>query len=439
MAKKVEMLKILKIIVILLVFSLCFYYFQGAKELFSLSDIVSPYFSLGFLIISALLLGMVANELGLPSLTGYLIAGMVFGPQVFNFVTDNDIKTLELINSIALSFIAISAGGELKIESLKKNSRAIATITIVQSVLILLGVLAIFYPLIKFGGLVKGLSLSSLLFFCLFLGIVGVANSPASTIAIINEYKSKGTFTDIVLGITMIKDVVVLLLFSLTFAFARNSISGVELSGGFFLSIFSHILISGIAGIIFGFLMIIFFKYVAKEVSIFVVLASFISYKFASIVGLENMFMCMVAGFVVQNFSKQGSVLIDAIEGSHLPVYVIFFSIAGAGLDFSSLKSYWIVVLLFVSARFLFIYFTTYFGSVFSKTINSVKKYAWTAFITNAGLTLSIIILIEQEFKDFGSILKAIVISVIAINQIIGPILFKIGIEKSGEAAKLNQ
>ncbi len=431
--------KIFRILIVLAVFSLCFYYFKESKEVFYFSDIVSPYFSLGFLIISALLLGVVANELGLPSLTGYLVAGMLFGPQVFNFVSNRDIKTLELINSIALSFIAISAGGELKMESLKKNSKPILIITVVQSVLILSGIFLVFYPLLKFGFLVKGLQLTSLVFFCLFLGVIAVAKSPASTIAIINEYKARGTFTDIVLGITMIKDVVVLLMFSLTFAFARNAISGIELSPKFFLSIFSHILISGVAGIIFGFLMIVFFKYVAKEIGIFVVLASFISYKFASIVGLESMFMCMVAGFVVQNFSKQGSVLIDAIEGSHLPVYVIFFSIAGAGLDFSSLKSYWVAVLLFVVIRLFLIYGTTYLGATLSKTIESVKKYSWTGFITNAGLTLSMVILIEQEFKDFGSILKAIVISVVAINQIIGPVLFKIGIEKSGEATKLNQ
>ncbi|BBB33612.1 conserved hypothetical protein [Thermotomaculum hydrothermale] len=434
-----EKIKIFKVLAVLIVFSICFYYFKEAKEVFYFSDIVSPYFSLGFLIISALLLGVVANELGLPSLTGYLIAGMVFGPQVFNFINNSDIKTLELINSIALSFIAISAGGELKLESLKKNVKPIGYITVIQSIFVLAGIFVIFYSLGRAGFLIKNMNSTSLLFFSIFLGVIAVAKSPASTIAIINEYKAKGTFTDIVLGITMIKDVVVLLMFSVAFAFARNAISGVELSAKFFLSIFSHIFISGVAGVIFGFLMIVFFKYVAKEIGIFVVLASFISYKFASIVGLENMFMCMVAGFVVQNFSKQGSVLIDAIEGSHLPVYVIFFSIAGAGLDFSSLKSYWVIVLLFVVLRLILIYWTTYFGAAVSKTVESVKKYAWTGFITNAGLTLSMVILIDKEFKDFGSILKAIVISVIAVNQIIGPILFKIGIEKSGEATKLNQ
>lgn len=434
-----KIIKIVKVIAVLIVFSFSFYYFKEAKDLFSLSDIVSPYFSLGFLIISALLLGMVANELGLPSLTGYLVAGMVFGPQVFNFISNNDIKTLELINSIALSFIAISAGGELKIESLKKNFRPIAYITFSQSIFIFLGMALIFYPLVKSGLIVKGLSLSSMIFFSLFLGVFGVAKSPASMIAIINEYKAKGTFTDIALGITMIKDVIVLLMFSVIFAFAKNSLTGVELSAGFFLSIFSHILISGIAGVVFGFLMIVFFKYVAKEIGIFVVLASFLSYKFASIAGLENMFMCMVAGFVVQNFSKQGSVLIDAIEGSHLPVYVIFFSIAGAGLNFSSLKSYWIAVLLFVVLKLALVYGSTYLGAAISKTVDSVKKYAWTAFITNAGLTLSMVILIEQEFKGLGSILKEIVISIIAVNLIIGPILFKIGLQKSGEATKLNQ
>ncbi len=431
-------IKVLRILSVLLVFSLCFYYFKEAKELFYFSDMVSPYFSLGFLIISALLLGVVANKLGFPALTGYLIAGMIFGPQVFDFITRNDIKTLEMINSIALSFIAISAGGELKMESLKRNAKPILLITVFQSVFLLIVFFLLFSVFFNSWFFIKGIQPGSIVFVALFLGVVSLANSPATVVAIINEYRAAGTFTDIVLGITMIKDIVVLLLFSIVFAFAKNVIVGTKLSFIFFLSIFSHILVSGFAGIIFGFLMIFFFKYVAKEIGVFVILASFISYRFAAITGLENMFMCMIAGFVVQNFSKQGSVLIDALENSHLPVYVIFFSIAGAGLDFSSLKLYWTVVLLFVSLRLFLIWGTTYLGALLSNAIEPVKKYAWTAFVTNAGLTLSFVILIENEFRDFGSILKAIVISVVAINQIIGPVLFKVGIERSGEATRLS-
>ena len=42
-----------------------------------------------------------------------------------------------------------------------------------------------------------------------------VANSPATTVAVINEMRARGPFTDTVLGVTVLKDVAVLVLFTL--------------------------------------------------------------------------------------------------------------------------------------------------------------------------------------------------------------------------------
>jgi len=141
----------------------------------------------------------------------------------------------------------------------------------------------------------------------------------------------------------------------------------------------------------------------------------------------------MIAGFVVQNFSRQGPLMIEGIERSHLPIYVIFFSIAGAGLDFSYFGSVYLLVTLFVVLRAILIFFSTALGAKLTGSTDAIRKYAWTGFLTNAGLTLSIAILVEKAFPEWGQPLKAIIISVIAINQIVGPVLFKIGLVKSGE------
>ncbi len=428
--------KVLLSLAYILIVSALFLLVEKVKILFQSSPSVNPYLSLGFLIIVALLCGMIAKSFALPSLTGYLIAGMLFGPHLFGIISESDISALELVNSLALSFIAITAGGELRLDSLKKNISAILTITFFHLIIIVPVVTGFFYLLLTQTSLIPVTDPRTIFIISMLLGTIATAKSPASTIAIINEYRSKGVYTDVVLGITMFKDTIVLIVFALSMAFAAGLTSNAPFSIEFLFNLLGHILLSGAMGVVYGFLMVVFFKYIAREVGVFIVLASFLAHDFASLIGLEHMFMCMVAGFVVQNFSKQGHKMIESIEDTHLPIYVIFFAIAGAGLNFTYFKTSFLIVILFVILRLLLTFFATYLGAAVVKAPPKVKKYAWMGFVTNAGLTLSMVIIIEQTFPTWGVILKAIVISVIAINQILGPVLFKYGLLKSGEATR---
>ncbi|MCK5879048.1 MAG: cation:proton antiporter [Holophagae bacterium] len=399
---------------------------------------IGPYLALGFLIIVAYLFGILGKELGFPALTGNLLAGILFGPSVLGFISHTDIQSLEFINTIALSFIALSAGGELKLKSLRKNGRAISGIILTHTILILGGTMVVMIPFLHFSG-IKGLVGIQMAWMAgIVLAIVAVANSPSSTIAVINEYRAKGPFTDVVLSVTMVKDVVILLLFAVTMGIIR-SIGGTEsFSPAFLLHTFGDILLSIGAGLVYGGLMILFYRFVAREITVFIVIAAFLANELAHFAGLEQMLMCMIAGFVVQNFSRQGPLLIEGIEKSHLPIYVIFFSIAGAALDFSYFGSVYILVTLFVILRAGLVFSSTLLGAKLSGASPTIRKFAWTGFLTNAGLTLSIAIIVEQSFPDWGRPLKAIIISIIAINQIVGPVLFKIGLVKSGEVGPQN-
>ncbi|NOY21955.1 MAG: hypothetical protein GXO70_00380 [Acidobacteria bacterium] len=413
--------------------SVLFFLILAGSSTVSHNSVIGPYLALGFLIIVAYLFGVLARELGFPSLTGNLLAGILFGPSVLGLISHNDIRSLEFINTIALSFIALSAGGELKLKNLRENARAIAGIILSHISLLFGGILIVMVPLLSFSG-IQGISGTKVSWMAAFmLAIVAIANSPASTIAVINEYKAKGPFTDVALGVTMVKDVVVLLLFAVSMGIIRGIVGTTPLSLSFLLHTFGDIFLSIGAGLAYGGLMILFYRFVAKEITVFIVIAAFLANELAHFAGLEQMLMCMIAGFVVQNFSRQGPLMIEGIEKSHLPIYVIFFSIAGAGLDFSYLGSVYILVTLFVILRAGLIFGSTLLGAKFTGASPAIRKYAWTGFLTNAGLTLSIAILVEKAFPDWGQPLKAIIISVIAINQIIGPVLFKIGLVKSGE------
>lgn len=67
--------------------------------------------TVALMMISGLLFGRLCKYIKLPNVTGYLIAGLVFGPSLFNIVDQNMIDEFAIISDIALSFIAFSVHG----------------------------------------------------------------------------------------------------------------------------------------------------------------------------------------------------------------------------------------------------------------------------------------------------------------------------------------
>ena len=93
--------------------------------LFSIPGEVSPSLVLGFLLLSAYCMGFVLARLGLPQITGYIFAGLLFGPFFLDYCNRSAINDLSFLNSLALAFIAFCAGGELKLASLRSNLKII--------------------------------------------------------------------------------------------------------------------------------------------------------------------------------------------------------------------------------------------------------------------------------------------------------------------------
>jgi hypothetical protein len=101
---------------------------------------------LGFILLAGHIFARLLSPLGLPLITGYLLAGVLFGPQMLGFVSAEVKDQLYTINEIALGLIALGAGGELALSRLKPQLRAIGWVTLLQTGLV-------------FGGTAAGLAL----------------------------------------------------------------------------------------------------------------------------------------------------------------------------------------------------------------------------------------------------------------------------------------
>jgi len=189
--------------------------------------------ALGFVVLASYTIGGLVGQIRLPHITGYLIAGLVFGPSLGKALTGlglpapfdkgilngEVIEQLSLIDTLAVAVIALTAGGELKIEELKKGFRAISSILAAQMVSIGVLVTAFFWLIsgvVSYIGLpgVEGLPMTAALAVGAMVASVSLATSPAATIAVIMESRATGAMTRNVLSVVVLKDVIVVVAFA---------------------------------------------------------------------------------------------------------------------------------------------------------------------------------------------------------------------------------
>jgi len=74
--------------------------------------------SLGFMLLAAFVFSQLLKGLKLPLISGYIFTGILAGPFVTGFLTFEMVERFRLIDDLALSFIALTAGGARPLSSM---------------------------------------------------------------------------------------------------------------------------------------------------------------------------------------------------------------------------------------------------------------------------------------------------------------------------------
>jgi Kef-type K+ transport system membrane component KefB len=154
---------------------------------------------------------------------------------------------------------------------------------------------------------------------------------------------------------------------------------------------------------------------------------------FAVSLHLEPLLICISAGFTVQNFSRFGSIFMEGLGRFELPIFVIFFSLAGASLNLDALHMTWPLAAFLFIIRTMGIFGSTWFAGILNRDPPQHRRIAWMAYITQAGVAIGLAQLAQRRFPELGDYLTTLVLAVITINQVVGPITFKIALKKAGE------
>lgn len=390
--------------------------------------------ALGFVLLAAYTCGELAARLRLPKITGYIVAGLLCGPYLLNLFSLGVVEDLKLINNLAIGLIALTAGAEMRLDGLRAVGRTLGLVLLIKATLILLVVIATILALRPMLPFLADASWPLVAAVGMIFGVLAVETSPAATIAVINETGARGRLSDITLGVAVSKDVLMVVLLAVAISLARLfSTPGASFDAEILLRVGKDLLVSVASGATLGVAIIVYIKYARAEMWLFIIAAVFLTTALAERFHLEAVLIFIVAGFIVQNFSRYGDHFIHPVEAVSLPVYVVFFSIAGAGLDLGSLRSVWLIPLVLVVVRIGAIYLGAQLATTLAGEPPAVRRNAWLGFISQAGVVLGLVIIVEQNLPGLGSEMQPIVLGMIGINLILGPVAFKLALARAGE------
>lgn len=400
-----------------------------------------------FIALAAKKIGEWFSRIGLPYITGYLLAGMVAGPFVLGLLPSEATTTLRYIDELALGIIAFVAGSELYLKEIRGRLRSIG---FVSGGLLLFGLLiggsALFF-LTETIPFTQGMDTTSRLAVAILGSIILLALSPASTIAVIKEVRAKGPFTSTILGVTVTMDVVIIVAFAVGVAVASALLEGI----GFNLTAIGLLLLDLFAAIGLGYLvgkvldlilgtnlkrsyktgLVLLIGYLIFWLGLGIIEFSHNFLPFE--IHIEPLLVAMIGGFMVTNFTSHRDEFEEILHDVGPLVYVAFFTLTGVAIKLDILLATWPIAVALFGIRIFSIFIGSAVGGRLAGESTLFQRNAWLGLITQAGIALGLAREVALEFPTLGDAFATMVISVVVLNEIFGPLFCKWALRRVGE------
>lgn len=396
----------------------------------------------GFLILAAYAAGELVMALRLPKLVGYIIAGIVFGPNALNSVTSAAVAELTPVSSLAIALIAFLAGAELRWSEIRRQGatllRLLASELGISFVAITLALVAA-RELVPF---LAGTPVREVLAFSLVFASIAVVHSPAVTMALLSETKAQGPVSRTTLGVVLLGDIAVVLLLTATLALARHLVPprGANIPALTLGAVAWEVGGAVLVGLALGGLVALFLRRSRNDLFLFAIIIAFFGNETARLLHVEPLLTLITAGFVTENFSRPeaGAALRSAMERAAAPVFVVFFALAGAHIDIVDLTKLWPLVLPLAAVRAAAIWAGCRLGLRWSNLEPNdaplVQQHLWAGLLSQAGVAIGLAAIVAQTYPRRGVQIETLFLALIAVNQAVGAIAFRRALDRSGES-----
>lgn len=393
---------------------------------------MNPLLILSLLLIAGLLGGWLARRIGLPGLTGNILAGVLIGSGGLNLFSGWAVtEELRPLSTFAMGLIAMSVGSHLsyrRIHNALRRIIGIAVFEVLGAVVLVTAVLCYAgkHPLVAFT-----------------LGAISASTAPASTVALVRELRAKGSFTKTLMSVVALDNMLCIILF----AFASAMLGDYYEGGGGSLWISRAILNtawqfagSAALGVGIGFVSTRFvWRFSVHDFTI-VFIVVLVSVGSAEYFGLSALLTCLFFGAYMGNSREEKSLeRMAALEPLELLLFTCFFTMAGAQLHLDVVLASGGVCAVYFLSRFAGKAMGGYAGGLFSRASARIRVNAALALVPQAGVAVGLIIVLSGDHRiplNISEFVSTLVLGAVTVNEIIGPLFTRYAIRRSGESNK---
>ncbi|HZK23692.1 MAG TPA: cation:proton antiporter [Atopostipes sp.] len=383
------------------------------------------FLKISIIILVGLLGGRIAKKFGLPSVSGYIVAGLLLGPSFIDLVSNEGLNSLGFITDIALAAIAFSIGNEFLLSDMKKVGNKIFLLTIAE----VIGVLVIVFMTMYF-------LFNQSFEFSIVIASMSAATAPAGIVMVIRELRADGPLVKTILPVVALDDALGIMVFSVALSIAKMT-SG--LADFTLIQIVSDPLIEIFGSLLLGFLLGLGLTYLANKakgrdellkISLAFILAAVGAANFFN---MSPLLTAMMMGGTLVNLMHNSKRVFDNINSFTPPINLLFFTLAGMSLDLKILASVGMLGIGYILARAIGKMLGAGVGAKALGESETIQKYLGLSLLTQGGISIGLSVIVRNELPQFSQSIVTVILFSVLVFEILGPILAKIAITKAGE------
>ena len=387
----------------------------------------------------AFVCGKLVSKLKLPSILGWLIAGMVLGPHAVNLLSDSLLNAgwYTVTESILECTVGLMIGTELIWNQIKQSGKQIVVTTITESLGTFIVVSLVFGVIFYFTGVP--------VYLAFMFGGIALATAPAPSLSIVNEMHTNGPVTKTLIPMAALDDLVDALVFFTVIALvsAHISTAGIPVGVVLFL-VFLPVLIGIVTGFISGLLLRRMRTPRSSLIMLIVTLLAtagvgfFVNSLLPTPV-LNFLLLGMAYSTVVANMIPLSQ--LDGIMKTMNPVIgiglIILILNLGAPLDYHLIFGAGLYTAIYIISRAIGKYTGAYFGAAVTHAPDTVKKYLGFTLLPHSGVSLVFtgiaVSVLSGPAPECAEIIQGTIAAAAVINEIIAVFMAKKGFEWAGE------
>lgn len=403
--------------------------------------------SVSVALLAGLLMTRLFKPLKLPSVTAYLIAGVLIGPYCLGalgidgvgFATSAAVEKLGMVSDVALGFIAFSIGNEFILSDLKKTGKQALVIGVLQALaaMVLVDVALVALHFI----MPDKLSVAQVI----TLGAIATATAPAATLMVVRQYKAKGPLTKLLLPIVALDDAVGLVTFAVSFGIAKTLVSGEVDMISIIVNPLVEIVCSLLLGAIMGWALTQLEKMFNSNTNrlnltiavVFLTASlSMLSFDIGPVeVHFSSLLTCMMLGTVFCNICPLSSDLMASTDKWTSPLFALFFVISGAELELGVFTDIAIVIvgIVYIISRSAGKYFGAAGSAKLVRCEPQICKYLGITLLPQAGVALGMCATVVAQMPGEGALVRNITLFAVLIYELVGPLMTRMALTAAGE------